>query len=89
MCKIDDQCKLSAWSRAPKTDALGQPRGIGWRGLGGGSGWGVHMYNCGLLCKYNHKDNNASNMKFFISVLHIEQQLFTLNVFMAFLGIDF
>ena len=35
MCKIDDQCKLSAWSRAPKTDALGQPRGIGWRGLGG------------------------------------------------------
>jgi len=47
------------------------------------------MYTCGLLCKYNHKDNNASNVKFFISVLHIEQQLFTFNVFRAFPGIDF
>ena len=37
ICKIDDQCKFDAWSRAPKASALGQPRRIG---LGGGSGWG-------------------------------------------------
>ena len=34
--KIDNQCKFDAWRRAPKADALGQHRGIGWEG--GGSG---------------------------------------------------
>ena len=31
ICKIDDQCKFNAWSRAPKADVLEQPRRIGWR----------------------------------------------------------
>ena len=30
ICKVDGQCKFSAWSRAPKAGALGQPRGTGW-----------------------------------------------------------
>ena len=30
-CKTDDQCEFNAWSRTPKTRALGQPRGIGRR----------------------------------------------------------
>ena len=29
ICKIDDQCKFNAWSRA-LTGALRQPRGMGW-----------------------------------------------------------
>ena len=32
MCKIDDQCKLDAWSRVPKVGVLGKPRGMGWGG---------------------------------------------------------
>ena len=43
------------WNRSPaqagcmrqvlRTDALGRPRGIGWRGRWeGGSGWGIHVY---------------------------------------------
>ena len=31
ICKVDDQCKFTAWSRAPKAGALGQPRAMGWR----------------------------------------------------------
>ena len=51
--KIDDQCKLSAWSRALKACALGQPRGMRWGGrceeiLGGGHictyGWFMSTY---------------------------------------------
>ena len=34
MCKIDDQCKFDARSRALKAGALGQPRGMGWEGGG-------------------------------------------------------
>ena len=34
MYKIDDQCKLDAWSRALKASALEQPEG--WVGEGGG-----------------------------------------------------
>ena len=34
MCKIGDQWKFDAWSRAIKTSALGQPRGLGWGGGG-------------------------------------------------------
>ena len=29
LCKIDDQCKFNAWSRAPKAGTLGKPRGMG------------------------------------------------------------
>ena len=57
-CKIDDQCKLDAWSRAPKVGSLGQPRGIGWGGQWEeGSGCRGHMYTCGwfmLMCGQNH-----------------------------------
>ena len=35
MCKIGDQCKLEAWSRAPKSSALEQPRGMGREVRGG------------------------------------------------------
>ena len=31
ICKINDQFKFDAWSRALKAGALGQPRGMGWR----------------------------------------------------------
>ena len=41
MCKVDDQCKFDAWSRALKASALGQPRGVMWgERWDGGSGWG-------------------------------------------------
>ena len=41
ICKIDDQCKFDAWSRATKTGALGQSIGVGLGGSWeGGSGWG-------------------------------------------------
>ena len=41
ICKIDDQGKFDAWSRALKAGALGQPRGMGWGGgREGHSGWG-------------------------------------------------
>ena len=43
-CKIDDQCKFNARSRTPKVNALGQPRGMGWGGRWGGSGWGTHVH---------------------------------------------
>ena len=32
ICKINNQCKLDAWSRVPKAGALGQPRGVRWGG---------------------------------------------------------
>ena len=39
--KIDKQCKFDVWSREPKANALGQPRGIGWgERWKRGSGWG-------------------------------------------------
>ena len=45
ICKTVDQCKFGAWSRAPKTSVLGQPRGIGWREVGGGRRIGrTHVY---------------------------------------------
>ena len=45
ICKIDDQWKFHAWSRALKAGALGQPRGMGWGGrLEGGSGRGTHVH---------------------------------------------
>ena len=45
-CKIDDQCKFDAWSRAPKASALGQPRGVGLGREVGGSFrmGGTHVY---------------------------------------------
>ena len=43
-CKIDDQSKFNAWSKAPNAGALGPPRGIGWDG---DSGWEGHIYSCG------------------------------------------
>ena len=48
ICKTDDQCKSSGWSRGPKASVLGQPRGIEWeRRWDGCSGWGGHMYTYG------------------------------------------
>ena len=43
ICKIDDQCKFDALSRADKAGALGQPRGMesGGRQAGGHLGWGT------------------------------------------------
>ena len=32
ICEIDDQSKFDARNRALKAGALGQPRGMGWRG---------------------------------------------------------
>ena len=41
ICKIDDQCKFNAWSRALKASALGHPRRMGWgQRWMGGSGLG-------------------------------------------------
>ena len=31
-CEIDDQSRFDAWDRALKAGALGQPRGMEWRG---------------------------------------------------------
>ena len=44
ICKIDDQCRFNAWSRALKAGALWQPRGRG--GEGGGKCFRMrrHMY---------------------------------------------
>ena len=56
----------------PKLMLLDNPGEYGWERGGGGSEWGVHMHTCGLLCKSNQKDNNASNVKFFISVLYTQ-----------------
>ena len=61
VCKIEDQFKFNARSRAPKTGVLGQPRGIRWGGRlegcsGCGRGWG-DMYTCGqfmLIYGKNH-----------------------------------
>ena len=45
MCKIDDQCKFDARSRAPKASALGQLRGTEWEGRWDGvHGGGTHVY---------------------------------------------
>ena len=46
ICKIDDQCKFDAWSRALKAGAPGQPRGMG----GEGGGWGIRM--SGRMCAH-------------------------------------
>ena len=44
ICKIDDQFKFNAWSKALKTGALGQPRGWGWGGRWEESSeWGEHV----------------------------------------------
>ena len=42
--EIDDQSKFDAWNRALKAGALGQPRGMGWGGWEGASGWGTHVH---------------------------------------------
>ena len=63
MCETDDQCKFNAWSRAPKTGALGQPlSGVG-REVG-------HMYTHGrFMAMYGKNYHNivtyckASNWK--------------------------
>ena len=53
MCKIDDQCKFDAWSRALKVGALGKPRGIGWGGRWqGDSWWGVMCDPVADPCQY-------------------------------------
>ena len=45
ICKIDDQCKFDAWSRAPKAGALEQPRRMGWGGsLEGIQDGGTHVH---------------------------------------------
>ena len=52
ICKIDDQCKFNAWSRALKVGALGQHRGMGWGGRWeGGSGWGDTCAPVGDSCR--------------------------------------
>ena len=50
MCKIDDQCKFDAWSRALKARALGIPRGM-WVGkeMGERFRMGEHMCNPWLI----------------------------------------
>ena len=50
ICKIDDQCKFDAWSRALKARALEKPRGM-WVGKEMGKGFriGEHMCNPWLI----------------------------------------
>ena len=51
ICKVDDQCKFDAWSRAVKAGALGPPRGMGWGGRWeGASGWGDTRASVGDSC---------------------------------------
>jgi len=46
ICKLDDQYKFDAGSRALKADALGQPRGIGWGGRWEGvQDGGTHVHS--------------------------------------------
>ena len=45
MYKVDDQCEFNVRSREPKAGALGQPRGIGWKGRWSGlQDGGIHVY---------------------------------------------
>ena len=58
ICKINDQCKFSAWSMELKAGAWGQPRGTGWGGrwLEGFRMEG-YMHTCGqfmLMYDLNH-----------------------------------
>ena len=56
ICKIDDQCKFNAGSRAPKEWWTTQRDGVG-RDVGGGSGWRGHIYTCSqfvLIYGKNH-----------------------------------
>ena len=41
-CKINDQCKFNARSRAPKAGDLAQPRGMDGEGFGRGFRMGGH-----------------------------------------------
>ena len=60
ICKMDDQYKFNAWSRALKAGALGQPRGIGWEGRWKrGSGLGEQICTHGwfmLMYDKNHQN---------------------------------
>ena len=47
ICKIDDQFKFDAWSRALKAGALGEPRGLGWGGRWAELRMMGHMYTHG------------------------------------------
>ena len=56
ICKIDDQCKFDAWSRAFKAGVLGQPRGMGWgQKWEGGSGLGNICASMADSCQYMAK----------------------------------
>ena len=44
ICEIDSRSKFDAWNRVLKASALGQPKGMGWGGVGGVSGWGTHVH---------------------------------------------
>ena len=45
VCETDHQSKFNARNGALKDGALGQPRGMGWRGRWEGhSGWGTHVH---------------------------------------------
>ena len=47
ICKTHNQCTVTAWSRALKAGALGQPRGVGWEGGQDGEthvhSWVIHV----------------------------------------------
>ena len=46
ICEMDDQSKFSAWNRALKAGALGQPRWMEWGGEWEVVWNGGHMYTC-------------------------------------------
>ena len=67
MCKIDNQCKFDAWSRAVKAGALGQPRGMGWGGRREGhSGWGDTYAPMADSCRCMAKKNPPQYCKVII-----------------------
>ena len=59
ICKIDDQCKFNAWSRALKAGALGQPRRMVLGGMWEEGSWWRDIYesvtdSCCCVAKKKH-----------------------------------
>ena len=57
ICKTDYQYKFNAWCRAPKSGALGQPRGMGGREMGV-QDWG-DTWICGRLILMYGKNHHS------------------------------
>ena len=57
--------------RAPKTGALGQPRGVVWGGTWeGGSGWRGRMYTCGrFMLMYGKSHHNILQLNLLTKIV--------------------